>query len=164
MSHWRWGPTVRVLSLLTAAFFVAGAVLWSAVVFGWLTGQPPGGGTDFLDETMRDWAWQYDRWPLEFAARDVPRAEMAAVLGELAELIPRVLGQVRDEQWDQMFPENVLGYALTNRQFAIHLFGHFSYHLGQVDYIRRVLTGAGALAPHAVGPEPTRTDGLESRA
>ena len=68
MPRLEWGPTVRVLSLLTAAFLVAAAVIWTDVVFGWLTGPPPFGGIDFLDERMRDWAWQYSRWPEEFAA------------------------------------------------------------------------------------------------
>lgn len=43
-------------------------------------------------------------------------------------------------------PENVLGEPLTNRQFVIHLYGHLNYHLGQIDYLRRTLTGDGALA------------------
>ena len=41
----------------------------------------------------------------------------------------------------ETFPENVLGEPLTNRQFVIHLYGHLNYHLGQIDYLRRVLTG-----------------------
>jgi uncharacterized damage-inducible protein DinB len=39
----------------------------------------------------------------------------------------------------------VLGEPLTNRQFVTHLYGHLNYHLGQIDYLRRVLTGEGAL-------------------
>jgi hypothetical protein len=41
----------------------------------------------------------------------------------------------------------VLGEPLTTRQFVVHLYGHLNYHLGQIDYLRRVLTGDGALAP-----------------
>lgn len=90
----------------------------------------------------------YDRdRPREFAATDVPRAEVLAALSELAELIPRVLEDVSPERWDEIFPENVLGEPLTNRQFVAHLYGHLNYHLGQIDYLRRVLTREGALAP-----------------
>ncbi len=88
--------------------------------------------------------YQRDR-PREFAAKDVPRAEIAGALAELAELIPAVIGRVEEHRWDEMFPENVLGEPLTNRQFVIHLFGHLSYHLGQIDYLRRMLSGEGAL-------------------
>lgn len=83
----------------------------------------------------------------EFAAKDVPRAELSAALGELATLVPAVLDQLSAERWDEMFPEQVLpGGPITNRQFVLHLYGHLNYHLGQIDYLRRTLTGQGALA------------------
>ena len=87
--------------------------------------------------------------PREFAATGVPRAEMTAALTELASLIPGVIERVPEARWDDTFPENVLGEPLTNRQFVVHLYGHLNYHLGQIDYLRRVLTGDGALAPPA---------------
>ena len=85
--------------------------------------------------------------PREFAAKDVPRAEMLAALTELASLIPGVIERMTEARWNDTFPENVLGEPLTNRQFVVHLYGHLNYHLGQIDYLRRVLTGEGALAP-----------------
>lgn len=85
--------------------------------------------------------------PREFAAKDVPRAELTAALTELASLIPGVIERVTEARWNDTFPENVLGEPLTNRQFVVHLYGHLNYHLGQIDYLRRVLTGEGALAP-----------------
>jgi hypothetical protein len=61
-----------------------------------------------------------------------------------------VLEQVAAERWDDAFPEHVLpGGPVTNRQFVIHLYGHLNYHLGQIDYLRRMLTGQGALARRA---------------
>ncbi|MGD9903078.1 MAG: hypothetical protein AB7U83_06380 [Vicinamibacterales bacterium] len=46
-----------------------------------------------------------------------------------------------------MFPEEVLpGGPMPNRHFVLHLYGHLNYHLGQIDYLRRALTGQGALA------------------
>lgn len=83
----------------------------------------------------------------EFAAKDVSRREMTAALGELGTLIPGVLETMAEDRWNEMFPENVLGEPLTNRQFVVHLYGHLNYHLGQIDYLRRVLTSDGALAP-----------------
>jgi hypothetical protein len=85
--------------------------------------------------------------PREFAARDVPREELAAELTSLAGLIAGVLDGLAASRWDEMFPEQVLpGGPMTNRQFVIHLYGHLNYHLGQIDYLRRALTGQGALA------------------
>jgi hypothetical protein len=93
------------------------------------------GGVDYARDRAR-----------EFAARDVPRADLVADLTGLASLIPSVLEQLTAERWDDMFPEQVLpGGPITNRQFVIHLYGHLNYHLGQIDYLRRTLTGQGAL-------------------
>jgi len=84
--------------------------------------------------------------PREFAARDVAREALVTDLTGLAEIVPRVLDAMTPERWDEMFPEQVLpGGPITNRQFVIHLYGHLNYHLGQIDYLRRVLTGQGAL-------------------
>ena len=97
------------------------------------------GGVDYARDRAR-----------EFAARDVPRTELVAELTGLAALVPGVLEQVAAERWDDAFPEQVLpGGPVTNRQFVIHLYGHLNYHLGQIDYLRRTLTGQGALARRA---------------
>jgi uncharacterized damage-inducible protein DinB len=85
--------------------------------------------------------------PREFGARDVSRTEIHAELTELASLVPGVVERMTEDRWVDHFPENVLGEPLTNRQFVMHLYGHLNYHLGQIDYLRRVLTGDGALPP-----------------
>lgn len=99
---------------------------------------------EFIGRQIGGMAYVRDR-PREFGASSVPRAELAAQLAELSALIPRVLETVPPERWDEMFPENVLGTLLTNGHFVIHLYGHLNYHLGQIDYLRRTLTGQGAL-------------------
>lgn len=101
---------------------------------------------EFVGRQIGGIAYTRDR-AREFAATDVPRAELAAELAGLATLVPDVLEQLAAERWDDMFPEQVLpGGPITNRQFVIHLYGHLNYHLGQIDYLRRALTGQGALA------------------
>lgn len=103
----------------------------------------------FVGRNLGGVAYTRDR-AREFGARDVPRAELAADLAGLVELVPGVLERMTPERWDEMFPEEVLpGGPITNRQFVIHLYGHLNYHLGQIDYLRRVLTAQGALARRA---------------
>ncbi|MEZ5418224.1 MAG: DinB family protein [Vicinamibacterales bacterium] len=93
----------------------------------------------------------------EFSAKHVPRQELTGALTELASLIPGVIERTTDARWEEAFPENVLGGPLSHRHFVTHLYGHLNYHLGQIDYLRRVLTGEGALAPppkQQRGPAP----------
>ena len=101
---------------------------------------------EFVGRQLGGVAYSRDR-AREFAAQGLPRAELSAELLGLAALIPSVLDELTAQRWDEMFPEQVLpGGPITNRQFVIHLYGHLNYHLGQIDYLRRVLTGQGALA------------------
>lgn len=82
---------------------------------------------------------------LEFRARDVERPEILDRLTSLAEAIPAVVAALTPAQLDADFPEPYDGLTLSARQFLVHLFGHANYHLGQVDALRRVVTGNGAL-------------------
>ncbi len=88
--------------------------------------------------------FQRDR-PAEFNGSPQPRAELLSRVTSLVERVPPVIGSLDDARLDAAYPENVLGPELTVRQFLIHLYGHLSYHTGQIDYVRRALTGAGAI-------------------
>lgn len=85
--------------------------------------------------------------PREFAARDVERSELVARIESTRTLIGRVLGSLGEDALDSTYPERNDGVPVSTRQFLVHLFGHLSYHLGQVDYVRRIVTGGGAIRP-----------------
>ena len=105
---------------------------------------------EFIGRQIGGVAYTRDR-PREFAARDVPRAELAANLAALPAVIAQVLESMTDSRWDEMFPEQVLGAPVTNRQFVVHLYGHLNYHLGQIDYLRRDPDRPGCAAAPRVG-------------
>jgi Protein of unknown function (DUF664) len=101
---------------------------------------------DFVGRVLGGVAYERDR-PREFAATNVPRSEIATALTGLVTLVPNVIERVEPVAWDATYPLNVLGEPMSTRQFVVHLYGHLNYHLGQIDYLRRVLTGDGALTP-----------------
>lgn len=80
--------------------------------------------------------------PLEFSTTGLTRAEVAARIDAVRESVIPALATV---DLDTIFPENVLGQPLTARQFVLHLLGHLNYHLGQIDYVRRINTSDGAI-------------------
>ncbi len=45
------------------------------------------------------------------------------------------------EQLDADFPEPVGRQTIRTEEFLIHLATHLAYHLGQIDYHRRIVTG-----------------------
>jgi len=88
----------------------------------------------------------FDRMrPLEFSSKGLPREELRMRIAELKDAIPSVVSELSSEQMQMEYPEVVLGKPLSTQEFLIHLYGHLNWHLGQVDYLRRALSGNGAV-------------------
>ena len=83
--------------------------------------------------------------PAEFSTRSVTRMELAARADALRNDIPPVIAGLSEAELARPYPEMVLGVPMSTRQFLIHLGGHLNYHLGQIDYLRRMSTGKGAI-------------------
>lgn len=82
---------------------------------------------------------------LEFSTKGMSRRELGTRIAELIRSIPDVLEHLSSEQLDAEYPEVVLEIATSTRELLIHLHGHLNWHLGQIDYLRRVLIGGGAI-------------------
>ena len=80
---------------------------------------------------------------LEFSSKGLSRAELSTRLAELRRTIPSVIEGLSAEQMEMEYPEVVLGTPTSTQQFLIHLHGHLNWHLGQVDYLRRILLKDG---------------------
>ena len=83
--------------------------------------------------------------PLEFSTRGVERDELIARLESVLTQIPPVIAALSDDELAAPYPEVFYGTPMTTRQTLIHLEAHLSYHHGQIDYLRRAVTGNGAI-------------------
>ena len=83
--------------------------------------------------------------PHEFSARGIAREELIARINAVKTTIPQVIGKLTDAELDAIDPNTGADVAMTVRQWLIHLYGHLNYHVGQIDYLRRVTTGNGAI-------------------
>ncbi|MBM3808046.1 MAG: DinB family protein [Acidimicrobiia bacterium] len=99
---------------------------------------------EFIGRQLGQIAFTRDR-PLEFSARGVEKSELIARLEAVKVSIPPVIARLTDAQLGAHFPEEYMGKPIVNRQFLVHLLAHLNYHLGQVDYLRRVVTGKAAI-------------------
>jgi uncharacterized damage-inducible protein DinB len=79
----------------------------------------------------------------EFARRDVPRAELAAGIAEAEAAVRRTLAALPDARLAEEFPQPVGERRIVTADYLVHLAAHLAYHLGQVDYHRRLVTGDG---------------------
>jgi len=75
----------------------------------------------------------------EFNLKDVKKSEILAELKTTKKMLKQVLPQLKEEQMDSIYPINVFGKEMTTRFFLMHLSGHLNYHLGQINYHRRLL-------------------------
>ena len=87
----------------------------------------------------------------EFAARGVPRAQMLAEIAAARSAVLGTLSALGDSDlegpWTGGGP---LGADATAETMLVHLHGHLNYHLGQINYHRRIL----AASPAAGDGEP----------
>ena len=86
---------------------------------------------------------------LEFSRRDVPRAELLAEVDRTVSEIGPVLESLDPATLGQPFPVRFTDVRVDTGDFLVHLSAHLAYHIGQVDYHRRLVTGdptpAGAM-------------------
>ena len=76
----------------------------------------------------------------EFARRDVPRAAMREEIDRAIAAVER-LSVVDPARLDDDFPDAVGGWTVRTDDFLLHLVAHCAYHVGQLDYHRRLVTG-----------------------
>lgn len=75
----------------------------------------------------------------EFAAKGTTRADLLAQIDAAEESVIKTLAALTDEDMDKTYPIEVFGHPMTTGFFLTHLTTHFNYHLGQVNYYRRLL-------------------------
>lgn len=87
----------------------------------------------------------------EFGRRDVPVSEMVEELDKTIAALDATFATLEEEAMDRPFPQEVADVRPTVGEFLVHLVAHLAYHLGQIDYHRRSITGdattVGVLSP-----------------
>ncbi len=83
--------------------------------------------------------------PSEFENIPVAASELLQRIEFVGAMVPQVVESLKEPQLLALYPEKVLGEEMTTHFFLIHLHGHLNYHLGQIDYLRRILTKGKAL-------------------
>ncbi len=79
----------------------------------------------------------------EFGSRDIPRADLLREIDNAIAAVELGMSKIREEDLAKPFPEKVGGVSSSTGAFLAHFATHLAYHLGQVDYHRRMLTGEG---------------------
>ena len=75
----------------------------------------------------------------EFSRKNVPLKELVKEIELTKTDVVKTLKKLKEVQLGEKFPINVFGYEMTTEYFLIHLITHLNYHLGQINYHRRLL-------------------------
>ena len=78
---------------------------------------------------------------LEFSAKDVPRTELLAGIDATRRVVAAALTSVSEEQLAAEYPLLVFDAPTSLAYLLVHLTTHLTYHLGQINYHRRLLDG-----------------------
>ena len=74
----------------------------------------------------------------EFSAKNIPKETLLSMIKETRILVLTTLELLNIKQLEGIYTEEILGYEMTTQYFLIHLYGHLNYHLGQINYHRRI--------------------------
>ncbi|HSP88488.1 MAG TPA: DUF1572 family protein, partial [Ignavibacteriaceae bacterium] len=92
----------------------------------------------FIGVVLGDSNFKRDR-ESEFKNKNVPREELLKSIDETIEIIQKTIAAIREEKFSENYPVEFLNRTVTTAYVLIHLAAHLNYHLGQVNYHRRLL-------------------------
>ena len=77
----------------------------------------------------------------EFSSKNIPLAEIIHDIDKTVLMIKETLGEISDEDMENDYPLEVFKNKgkMEIQYFLIHLTGHLNYHLGQINYHRRLI-------------------------
>lgn len=76
---------------------------------------------------------------LEFSLKDIPKDELLKKIDATIVVIETTLDQLKEEQLADDYPVLIWEEKTSTAYMLVHLATHLGYHLGQVNYHRRLL-------------------------
>lgn len=92
----------------------------------------------YMGSIMGNTGYVRDR-EAEFMLRDVPFVEILNKIEETKLVVTKSLLEFPEDWFSRQYPEEKFGYPMTYEYFMFHLVSHLNYHLGQINYHRRIL-------------------------
>ncbi|HSQ44166.1 MAG TPA: DUF1572 family protein [Ginsengibacter sp.] len=75
----------------------------------------------------------------EFSLKNIPRMQLTEDLKKTIEVIKNTLPGLSAEDLEKDFPVPINNKTSSTSYVLLHLLAHLSYHLGQVNYHRRLI-------------------------
>jgi uncharacterized damage-inducible protein DinB len=75
----------------------------------------------------------------EFSLKDIPKAELLKKIDDTILVVNSSLNKLTQEALTQAYPILVFDEVTSTEFLLVHLTTHLTYHLGQINYHRRLL-------------------------
>ena len=75
----------------------------------------------------------------EFNLKNIPRQDLIINIDNCMLIVSNTFSKLTAADMEKEFPLEKHGTIVSTMQMLLHLFGHLSYHLGQINYHRRLL-------------------------
>lgn len=92
----------------------------------------------YIGATLGHTGYLRDR-EAEFALKNIPKSELIKKIEETIAMVNQVMPNLKEEFLLEDYPLIVLKEKTSTEFFLVHLTAHLSYHLGQVNYHRRLV-------------------------
>jgi len=76
---------------------------------------------------------------LEFSSKDVSRHDLIQKVENTIEMINKTLNSLDENILESEFPNLVFDHKTSTEYLLVHLATHLTYHLGQINYLRRLI-------------------------
>lgn len=77
--------------------------------------------------------------PLEFSLKNIPKHELLQKIEETKQIVLHTLDNLEEEHLKEEYPVLVFEQKTSTEYFLFHLTTHLAYHLGQINYHRRLI-------------------------
>ncbi|UOV00115.1 DUF1572 domain-containing protein [Chryseobacterium daecheongense] len=75
----------------------------------------------------------------EFSLKNIPRPELIEKIDRTLDIVTKTLDKLDEDDLKKEYPLVVFESKMSTEYFLIHLLSHLDYHLGQINYHRRLL-------------------------
>jgi uncharacterized damage-inducible protein DinB len=75
----------------------------------------------------------------EFSLKNIPRQDLITNIENCRLIVKNTLAKLTTADLEKEFPQKIFEKAITTEMMLMHLTTHLTYHLGQINYHRRLL-------------------------
>ncbi len=75
----------------------------------------------------------------EFSSKNISKEKLIEEIRKAKDAVRATLDTLSEDDLQKIYPQTFIPKEVTTEFFLVHLLSHLDYHLGQINYVRRIL-------------------------